>query len=157
MYTKTFWALAIGIMFFIGSVGTGNAELFIYPKEGQSKEKQEMDEFQCHKWAVDQTGFDPMKSQASATQAQPQQGGMARGAARGAALGAAGGAIGGDTGKGAAIGAGVGAMRGGMRRRQSRQKQQAAQQQAAQQSQAQMQGFNKAQSACLKGRGYTVE
>ncbi len=159
MHTKTIWALAIGIMFFIGSVGTGNAEMFIYPKEGQSKEKQEMDEFQCYKWAVDQTGFDPMKSQASTPQAQPQtqEGGMASGAARGAALGAVGGAIGGDTGKGAAIGAGVGAMRGGMRRRQSQQQQQAAQQQAAQQSQAQMQEFNKAQSACLKGRGYTVE
>ena len=71
MHTKTIWALAIGIMFFIGSVGTGNAEMFIYPKEGQSKEKQEMDEFQCYKWAVDQTGIDPMKSQASTPQAQP--------------------------------------------------------------------------------------
>jgi hypothetical protein len=48
-------------------------------------------------------------------------------------------------------------MRGGMRRRQSQQKQKEAQQQVAQQSQAQMQGFNKAKTACLKGRGYTVE
>jgi len=160
MHTKTFWALAIGIMFFIGNVGTGNAEMFIYPKEGQSKEKQEMDEFQCYKWAVGQTGFDPMNSQAPQAQHQTQsrrQGGLLRGAGRGAAVGAVGGAIAGDAGKGAAIGAGVGALGGAMRRRHSEQRQMEAQQQAVQQSQAQVQGYNKARSACLKGRGYTVE
>lgn len=166
MCTKTFWALTIGIMFIMGNIGTGNAEMFIYPKEGQSKEKQEMDEFQCHKWAVGQTGVDPMKQQsAAAPQAQPQtqshRGGALRGAGRGAALGAVGGAIAGDAGKGAAIGAGVGALGGAMRRRQSEQKQMAAQQQgqqqAAQQSQAQVQRYNKAKSVCLKGRGYSVD
>jgi hypothetical protein len=161
-HTKICWALALCIMFFIGNVGTGNAEMFIYPKEGQSKEKQEMDEFQCHKWAVEQTGVDPMKQQpAPVPQAQPQtqsrREGLLRGAGRGAALDAVGGAIAGDAGKGAAIGAGVGALGGAMRRRQSNQRQAESQQQAAQQSQSQVQGYNKAKSACLKGRGYTVE
>ena len=156
MPTKTFWALAIGSMFFIGNVGTSNAEMFIYPKEGQTKEKQEMDEFQCHKWAVGQTGVDPMNQQpAPVAQVQPQtqsrrRGGLLRGAGRGAALGAVGGAIAGDAGKGAAIGAGVGALGGAMRRRHSELRQMEAQQQAAQQSQAQVQRYNKAKSACLK-------
>lgn len=167
MPTKTFWALAIGSMFFIGNVGTSNAEMFIYPKEGQSKEKQEMDEFQCHKWAVGQTGVDPMKQQpAPVAQVQPQtqsrkRGGLLRGAGRGAALGAVGGAIAGDAGKGAAIGAGVGALGGAMRRRQNERNQmeaqQQGQQQAAQQNQTQVQRYNKAKSVCLKGRGYSVE
>ena len=158
MHTKIFWALAIGIIFFIGNVGTGNAQMFIYPKEGQSKEKQEMDEFQCHRWAVEQTGVDPTQQSASAPQTQSsKEGGAVRGAARGAALGAVGGAIAGDAGKGAAIGAGVGALGGAMRRRQSNQRQAESQQQAAQQSQAQVQGYNKAKSVCLKGRGYSVE
>ena len=44
-------------------VGTANdggvARTFVYPKQGQSAEKQASDEYECHRWAVDQTGFDP--------------------------------------------------------------------------------------------------
>jgi hypothetical protein len=32
---------------------------FVYPKLGQSADKQASDEYECHRWAVDQTGFDP--------------------------------------------------------------------------------------------------
>jgi hypothetical protein len=35
------------------------ARTYIYPKLGQSAEKQASDEYECHRWAVDQTGFDP--------------------------------------------------------------------------------------------------
>lgn len=34
-------------------------QLFVYPKNGQSAEQQEKDRYECHRWAVDQTGFDP--------------------------------------------------------------------------------------------------
>jgi hypothetical protein len=34
-------------------------DLIIYPKNGQSKEQQAADQFECHKWAKGQTGFDP--------------------------------------------------------------------------------------------------
>jgi len=34
-------------------------ELFIYPKEGQSEERQANDRYECYRWAADQTGFDP--------------------------------------------------------------------------------------------------
>ena len=37
----------------------GPARTFVYPKLGQSAEKQASDEYECHRWAVDQTGFDP--------------------------------------------------------------------------------------------------
>ena len=33
--------------------------MFIYPSNAQSKEQQATDEYQCHQWAVGQTGFDP--------------------------------------------------------------------------------------------------
>jgi len=35
--------------------------LYIYPKIGQSPEQQATDRYECHSWAVDQTGFDPIQ------------------------------------------------------------------------------------------------
>src|SRR6185295_5902079 len=87
------------------------AEPIVFPKNGQSKEQQEQDQFACYKWAKEQTGFDPMKPVEHASTAPPQ-GGAVKGAAKGAAIGAVGGAIAGDAGKGAAIGAGVGGAGG---------------------------------------------
>jgi uncharacterized protein DUF6515 len=34
-------------------------DLIIYPKNGQSKEQQAADQYECHNWAKGQTGFDP--------------------------------------------------------------------------------------------------
>jgi hypothetical protein len=148
-------------------------DTFMYPAKGQSEAQQDRDRYECHSWAVRQTGFDPTRSTAAAAPPPPPpppqeapQGGLLRGAGRGAAIGAVGGAIGGDAGKGAAIGAGTGALIGGIRRRDQMQRQ--AQQQSAyeQQSAAQAQQqsasasqrepYNRAMSACLQGRGYTV-
>ena len=35
------------------------SDLIIYPKNGQTKEQQAADQFECHNWAKGQTGFDP--------------------------------------------------------------------------------------------------
>lgn len=32
---------------------------FVYPRQGQSTERQSADEYDCHRWAADQSGFDP--------------------------------------------------------------------------------------------------
>jgi hypothetical protein len=133
-------------------------DLMIYPNEGQDKDKQEMDEFQCYGWAKDQSGFDPM-AVPTATEAPPaqeaQKGGLVRGAAGGAAVGAI---I--DGGDGAAKGAAAGAVLGGMRRNsQSRSQQQEQanwEQEQAQQYAAKRNSYNRAYAACLEGRGYTV-
>jgi hypothetical protein len=37
-------------------------ELYIYPNHGQSAEKQSHNRYECHTWAVRQTGFDPTAS-----------------------------------------------------------------------------------------------
>jgi hypothetical protein len=34
-------------------------QMFIYPRLGQSEQQQADDRYQCHRWAVSQTGFDP--------------------------------------------------------------------------------------------------
>ncbi len=40
----------------------GADDLFIYPQSGQSAEQQATDKYQCHQWAVGQSGFDPTQS-----------------------------------------------------------------------------------------------
>ena len=40
---------------------TGSEEIFVYPKHGQSDEQQATDRYECHRWAVDRTGFDPTR------------------------------------------------------------------------------------------------
>src|SRR3954451_25352532 len=78
-------------------------DVYAYPTRGQSSAQQNQDRYECHSWAVSQTGFDPTRQsvqQAPAAGAPPPQGDVLRGAGRGAAIGAVGGAIGGDAGKG---------------------------------------------------------
>jgi len=36
-------------------------ELFVYPRMGQSEAQIAKDRYECHRWAVEQTGFDPTK------------------------------------------------------------------------------------------------
>jgi hypothetical protein len=38
------------------------SDVFIYPKNGQSEQQQATDRYECHRWAADQTGFDPTQS-----------------------------------------------------------------------------------------------
>jgi hypothetical protein len=141
----------------VGIVPAASAQVYVYPSQGQSKEQQSRDQFECHQWAVQQTGVDPTRAQASPPTAPPSSGASPlRGAARGAAVGAVGGAIAGDAGTGAGVGAATGALFGGMRRRGEEQA--AAQQQAAhaQASAQQTAAYDRAVAACLSGRGYTV-
>jgi hypothetical protein len=138
--------------------GVGLADPYVYPAKGQSKQQQEKDTYECYGWAKQQSGFDPMKAPQQAY-SQPQQateGGLFRGAGRGAAVGAVGGAIGGNAGKGAAIGALAGGVIGGARRRHQANEISAEQQQARANYQGQRSSYDRAYSACLRGRGYTV-
>jgi hypothetical protein len=40
----------------------GAADIFVYPRNGQSEEQTATDRFEGHKWSVSQTGFDPTRS-----------------------------------------------------------------------------------------------
>jgi hypothetical protein len=142
----------------LGLARSAGAEVFIYPKQGQSQELFQQDQFECHNWAKQQTGFDPSQPPAAASSSTaPPSGGAVRGGARGAAVGAIGGAIGGDPGKGAAIGAGVGATTGAIRKHSANEQAAAASQQAAGQQQASLQRYDQAYGACMAGRNYQVK
>ena len=133
--------------------------IFVFPANGQSKEQQDADELACLRWAREQSGFDPLNpTQVQAAQVNRGPDGTAVvGAARGAAAGAAIGAIAGDAGRGAAIGAVAGGLSG---RRQKVVRDEVQQQQnnraAAGAEQQLRQNFNRAFSACMSGKGYTV-
>jgi hypothetical protein len=141
---------------------------FVYPKNGQGPEQQMSDTNSCRAWAQQQTGIDPAYLQGQLSMAKSQAAGgasrqmpVARGALRGVAAGTALGAINSSmddgAGKGAALGVTAGAMRGvGQRIDNAR----AAQ---AQQSQKQIQNlqneysqYNRAFSACMDAKGYSV-
>jgi hypothetical protein len=159
---KRLAVLVCGATFF-SSLTLTTAQPYIYPNQGQSLQQEQFDKGQCYSWAVQQSGVDPANPQvgmAPPPGMQAPQGGMFRGAAGGAAMGAIGGAIGGDAGEGAAIGAGVGALFGGLRRAGERREEEQMQQSYAMQQQSAMsQGrsnYERAFSACMAGRGYTV-
>jgi hypothetical protein len=154
--------LASAVLLTFGTSLAQSGDLYIYPAKRQGQKQQDKDRYECHSWAVQQTGFDPSRPPAgmpttSAPQYQPSQPHVLKGAGRGAALGAVGGAITGNAGKGAAAGAAMGGLAGGFRRVDEKRQQSARQQANVQSAQLnQRQAYNRAMAACLQGRGYTV-
>ena len=142
-------------------------EVFFYPTQGQSAQQQDRDRYECHVWAVKQTGFDPSREsvpreeRVTVVPARPTGENVVGTAIAGAIIGAvvsgprhaAGGAVVGAT-AGGLLGAAadnaqanadatevrrVEVTRGGnYYRRQSAE-------------------YRRALSACLEGRGYTVK
>lgn len=45
-------------------------DLFVYPKGEQSKEQQATDRYECHRWAVGETGYDPTQPGGNVPEAQ---------------------------------------------------------------------------------------
>jgi hypothetical protein len=146
-----------------GTTGSSFAKslgIYIFPAKNQSPEVQSKDDADCYRWAVEQSGVDPLnptKVEAKQVDTAPD-GSAIVGATRGAAAGVAIGAIAGDAGKGAAIGAVAGGLSG--RRAKAigdAQQQQKNNQAAAQQQAAMSESFKKAYSVCMEGKGYTVK
>ena len=150
----------ITILFaFAGSINYASADMFIFPAQGQTVEEQELDEFRCQRWATDRTGFNPLATPRATTpppSQQRQSGSAVRGALGGAALGA----ILGDSSSSARRGAGAGALIGGVRQRSANTRVEQDTEQWAQREAANMandrNGFERAMTACLEGKGYTV-
>lgn len=44
----------------VGTTTGAPGRLYVYPKQGQSPEVQATDEYDCHRWAASQSGFDPV-------------------------------------------------------------------------------------------------
>ena len=157
------------VLLALGASSAIAQEPIIYPAQGQSQDQLEKDKFECYTWAKGETGFDPMQVPTDSSPAPSQEKKSVGGSAlKGGAVGAVGGAvIGGIAGgkksarKGLAIGGLTGGALGGAR--SSRQNRQAEQdrnqweQQQANQYMQQRNDYNRAYSACLSGRGYTVK
>ena len=134
--------------------------LYVFPSKNQTKQVQDADEKACYDWAKQQTGIDPANPpKVEVQQANTNPDGSAVvGAAKGAAAGAAIGAITGDAGQGAAVGAVVGGLAGRRAKKVGDYQEQSANTQAAAaQEKEMMDNFKKAFTACIQGKGYTVQ
>lgn len=138
--------------------------VFVYPANGQSAEQTERDRYECHVWAVQQTGVDPSRADANpygrvvVQPANPPGAGTALGAIGGAIIGsiiAGPGNVGAGLLIGGATGAIVGSASDANEQAQARQTQQQLNQGAAG-GRAGADSYRRAIGACLTGRGYTV-
>jgi hypothetical protein len=143
-----------------------STQVFFYPKQGQSTEQQSRDHYECYNWAVAQTGFDPGQSNIPKEQRlrvvpMPPAGydtiAMAiSGAVLGALFGGPRHAF-----EGAMIGATGGAIAGAASDTARQQQAQMMEESRNQSRNAQMEEkaghFRRAMSACLEGRGYSVQ
>ena len=135
-------------------------ELYIYPAGGQSAEQMDKDKYECYNWARKDSGFDPMAVPTTSTAppgGQKKSGGVVKGGLAGAATGV----IIGDNRKATRRGAAAGGLIGGVRQSSHNtrvdQGQQQWEQQEASQYANERNNYNRAYSACLEGRGYTVK
>lgn len=145
-----------------------SATVYFYPLHGQSAAQQDRDRYECYRWAVQQTGYDPGDVPPPAGQrvevvpTVPPGHDTAVGAVTGAAIGAAvsrprhaaGGAV-----VGAIAGAIVGAASDTARQQRTEQMQRVYDERAAAEAAAlarTVNDYRRAMGACLEGRGYTV-
>jgi outer membrane lipoprotein SlyB len=136
--------------------------MFVYPANGQSPSQTERDRYECHIWAVQQTGVDPSRvvayQQVIVQPANPPGSGAVGGAVVGAIIGSI---IGGPYNSGAgfllggATGAIVGSAADANAQKQAQQTQQQINQNAAE-ARTQAEAYRRAMGSCLQGRGYTV-
>jgi len=146
-----------------------NTQVYAYPLQGQTPEQTDRDRYDCHEWAIKQTGFDPSApgtpphDQVRVASGPPPGTNTAIGAVAGAILGAViagprdsgfGAVAGGITG--AAIGSAGDAANAQVQNDQVRaiRAQDARQAAAVDQKAA---NYRRAISACLEGRGYSVK
>jgi hypothetical protein len=138
--------------------------IFVYPSNGQSPQQTDRDRYECHVWAVQQTGVDPSRPDGNpyarvvVQPATPPGANTAAGAFTGAILGAL---IAGprNAGAGLVVGGATGAIVGSAADANAQAQAHMTQQQinqAAAAGRAQADSYRRALGACLQGRGYTV-
>ncbi len=146
-----------------------STEIFFYPEKGQSKSLQQRDRYECYLWAVKKSGFDPNQPQLAPHQrfevrASPPPG---TGAVVGAATGAVIGSISSSRRRsteglvfGAITGAVLGAATDIVRHQEANRIQRKYNKKDANryaQLEMQARNYRRAMSACLEGRGYSVQ
>lgn len=153
------------------SMPTSTAPVYFYPERAQRDEQQDRDRYECYRWAVRESGFDPGMTTVRQPLPPPRPvsgealrdgSGVLAGAATGAVIGAAVSSPR-QAGVNAVIGAIFGAALGASAqesRAQATLHSQARHQQAAgaavQAARGPLDNFRRAMSACMQGRGYRV-
>jgi len=170
--------LLIAATLMLGGGAVAQQRLMIYPAAGQSDEQLSQDRFECHLWAVGESGFDPSNPPPDPPAGtirvpvgeNPNEGAAAKGTIAGAVVG---GVIGSErkdmrTPEGAIIGAVIGSVIGsaieekGAAEAQQRARAEAnstASQRASARAELARarEDYQRALSACLDGRGYVVK
>ena len=145
-----------------------SSEVVFYPRSGQSERQQDRDRYECHQWAVGQSGFDPSLPHAvgSPSVRVVPAGGPGHDTAALAVTGALVGAVVARPhrgAEGALVGATIGAVAGAMSdtaRAEQAQRMEESYAAREQRQQAMLErqadAYRRAISACLEARGYTV-
>lgn len=158
------------------TVLSANAQdLYVYPANGQSDEQLSQDRYECHRWAAEESGYDPSQFGDEVPQtvrvplpANASEGAAQKGIIVGAVAGAVIGSQNANAGQGAVLGAIVGSMIGGAaeeggRRDAERQASAEAARQAEELNRTKAEkslrqsNYRRALTACLQGRGYSVK
>ena len=164
----------VAMLFLLGQPASGQ-DIYVYPAKAQTDEQLAEDRYACHRWAVEESGFDPSQFEGVApprtvrvpVPRNEAEGAASKGTVTGAVIGGVIGSRGGDTAEGALIGAVLGTMAGSaiedQGQREAREKAEAEAKREAEeisQNKAELalrkSNYRRALTACLEGRGYTV-
>jgi len=141
-----------------------DSRMYVYPKQGQPEAQVDRDRYECHMWAVKQTGFDPSAAEVPPHQrvvivredGPPPGAAVAGGAFAGAAIGAAVSRPR-EAGSGAIIGAIAGAALGAVASQdQPRRTERVVETQRSRDIERNAANYRRAIGACLDARGYSV-
>lgn len=172
---KMFWMAGVAAFLVLVCKLGAAQDIYVYPAKGQSDEQLADDRYECHRWAVKESDFDPsqfddvepFRTVKVPVPENEAEGATQKGAIAGAVTGAVIGAHSGDAAKGAVIGTVIGTIAGAAIEEQG---QRDARAQAGEEARRQAEelartkaekalrrsNYRRALTACLEGRGYTV-
>ncbi len=150
----------------VGPPTQPETRVFVYPLRGQSTDLQDRDRYECHNWAVQESGFDPSAPyvpphlRVVVSSGPPPGTGILTGAMAGAVIGSILSRPW-ESGRGALLGALAGAAVGGIAESSAAREAQEEAQSNAEYARAaaleeQARFYVRALSACLSARGYEV-
>lgn len=130
--------------------------MYFYPERKQTEATQERDRYECYRWAVRESGFDPGMTPVTLPPPPARDGAeVAAGAAAGAVIGAAASAPR-HAASGAVLGAIFGAALGAIAQESRAQTMTRSEEAARAAALARLDGFRRAMRACMEARGYRV-
>lgn len=163
------------VMLVLLSQAVSSQDIYVYPSKGQTDEQLAEDRYSCHRWAANESGFDPSHFDDVAPPRTVKvpiprnetEGAATKGTVTGAVIGGVIGSREGDAAEGAVIGAVLGTVAGAAieehGQREAREQAEAEARREADEiakHKAELalrkSNYRRALTACLEGRGFTV-